>query len=288
MPGTIHSVPQAAEEKQIAVFISHIAFEQCLAETIKTCIDSAFDGKVEGHAGTGAGAVDLRGWAKRLEDRLFESSVLLVIASRLSVKSPWVFFETGFATARNITVIPICLPGLAPQNLPVPLVTRDALKLTTEDFGKNLTAILKRALGVKVKRGFQYGGLRSGIRRGLEDLRLKFRLLQAVRDRPRAGCTYRKLAAVVHKSLPKTRKALSELDAADYLSSGGLGYLPAEGYSLTDRGRELLRRAGEDDRPQPVEKEPSEDGTRQGGDKAGLAQAAEKPPLTSGSRREAA
>ena len=261
MPRTSAAQTQDVEPAKAEVFISYIALEQGLAEAIKTCIETAFEGGVAAHAGTGAAAGDLSGWAERLERRLFKSSVLLVIASRLSVKSPWVFFETGFATARAIKVIPICLPGQAPQSLPVPLVTGDALKLTmTQDFGKQLIGALKGTLGVSLKRGYKYGKLISDLRRGLDDLRLKFRLLVAIRDRPRAACTAKRLAPALKSSASKVGRALSELDQADYVSSGGLGYLPDDGYSLTERGKELLRRAGEDDRPQTSGKEVQREG----------------------------
>jgi len=256
MPGTSTAPAPAAGTGKAEVFISHIALEQRLAETIKAFIEYAFEGRVAAHAGTGAGVGDLAGWADRLERRLFNASLLLVLASKLSVKSPWVFFETGFATARGIKVIPVCLPGQAPQALPVPLVTKDALKLTMmQDFGKQLIGDLKGALKLPPKRGLQYAKLNNGVRRSIEDLRLKFRLLLAVRDRPRAACTAKKLTPAVKGTVPRVGKALNELDQADYLFAGGLGYLPDDGYSLTERGKELLRRAGEDDRPQPVEKE---------------------------------
>lgn len=261
MPGRSPAPAPAAGTGKAEVFISHIALEQRLAETIKTFIETAFEGRVAAHVGTGAGAGELAGWAERLEQRLFNASVLLVLASKLSVKSPWVFFETGFATARRIKVIPVCLPGQAPQALPVPLVTKDALKLTTmmQDFGKKLIGDLKGAIKVPAKRPLQYGKLNNGVRRSIEDLRLKFRLLLAVRDRHRTACTAKKLAPAVKSTVPKVSKALNELDQADYLSAGGLGYLPDDGYYLNERGKELLRQAGEDDRPQPVEKEPPQE-----------------------------
>ena len=237
---TNSTAPKETERK--TVFISHISLESKMARVLKQEIETAFTNTVKAFVSSSPELAAMGNWLQRLETELGESSVFLVLASQVSVGSTWVFFETGFARARQVHVIPICYPGQTPTTLPMPLALFDALKLSDPNFGKKLIDALRRKLDASSSRAYRYDGLKTGVRVALEDLVLKVDFLRLIKERHRAECTMPKLAEAVGQPEDVASEALSDLEDGDYVVSGGLGYLPLPGYSLSEKGKEALRR----------------------------------------------
>jgi hypothetical protein len=61
-------------------------------------------------------------WQDLMQDALRESSVLVVLLSANSIRSPWTFFEVGAAVAGNKRIIPVLLEDIDWAGVP-PLLT---------------------------------------------------------------------------------------------------------------------------------------------------------------------
>jgi hypothetical protein len=144
------------------VFISHIALEADLAILLKQWIETAFGGGVDVFVSSSPEVQVLGIWLQALKNHLSEAQVLLVLASQVSVGSTWVFFETGFATAKEVDIIPICLQGQLPGRLPPPLSHYQALQVIDQHFGSKLVRELKRILSPTLRRGGQLRAVEAG------------------------------------------------------------------------------------------------------------------------------
>lgn len=65
---------------------------------------------------------------ERLQSALRSCSVLIVILSANSAKSPWIFFELGAAVADNKKIIPIVIDDIGQAHLPLPLTKYQYLR----------------------------------------------------------------------------------------------------------------------------------------------------------------
>lgn len=63
-----------------------------------------------------------------IEKTLRESSVMVVILSANSVRSPWIFFELGAAIADNKRIIPVVIDDIAHERLPLPITRYQYLR----------------------------------------------------------------------------------------------------------------------------------------------------------------
>lgn len=66
-----------------------------------------------------------------IADALRESTVMILILSEQSVKSPWIFFELGAAVADNKKIIPVLIDDTRFEEIPMPLIKYQFLKASS-------------------------------------------------------------------------------------------------------------------------------------------------------------
>jgi hypothetical protein len=81
-----------------------------------------------------------------IANALRESTVLVVILSEQSVKSPWIFFELGAAVADKKKIIPVLIDDTRFEEIPMPLIKYQFLKESSaKDAGEKIARALSEA-----------------------------------------------------------------------------------------------------------------------------------------------
>ncbi len=135
---------------QYIVFLSHAASEAPVAKILKDEIEAAFLGIAEVFVSSDPRSLPPgKRWLDAITAKLHEASIMLVLASPVSIGRPWVNFEAGAAWIRRIDVVPLCHSGITPSTLPVPLREFEAVEILRPDDLRNLVKTVSQALGCR-------------------------------------------------------------------------------------------------------------------------------------------
>jgi hypothetical protein len=115
------------------VFISHITAESELAMILKNHLSQAFLGMVEVFVSSDEQSIAAGdSWFRRINEALEASKLTLILCSSVSVQRPWINFEAGACSVREIPMIPICHSNFRPEDLPLPLGLYQAIEAKQE------------------------------------------------------------------------------------------------------------------------------------------------------------
>lgn len=127
------------------IFISHFSGDNVIAENLKNALTIAFG---QGHdfflsSDLPAG----NDWFKSITNFLDDENdlITIVVTSKASLDSPWVWFEVGASWRNGADIIPICCKGFTASKLPDPL-----LRLNGIDYGKEGFRKLVKSIGKKI------------------------------------------------------------------------------------------------------------------------------------------
>jgi TIR domain len=128
MPNTPTS--DSSMRTKAEVFISHITEEADVAAKLKAAIGRDFLGMVDVFASSDSESIAAgEDWLTSIDKALHRATILLTLCSRESKYRPWIHFEAGAAWALSRPIIPLCHAGLTPNDLPMPLSTRQGILL---------------------------------------------------------------------------------------------------------------------------------------------------------------
>ncbi|MBA4179337.1 MAG: hypothetical protein C0506_02005 [Anaerolinea sp.] len=107
------------------IFVSHAHGDRKLASALSTLIDEAFAGRVgtfQSSDTRAAAGLQPGNWPlERIHHELRQCTALWALATPLSVKRPWLYWETGIASVLHPERVTVVRVGLAPADVPNPL-----------------------------------------------------------------------------------------------------------------------------------------------------------------------
>jgi DNA-binding MarR family transcriptional regulator len=227
---------------KIEIFISHVAVEAELARMLKKQIESAFRGKC--HAFVSSSPDDIKpsdNWFDRLNQSLNKARALLIICSRTSLKSPWLFFEAGFAISKKLKIFPICHGGQDTDSLTIPLSLFNALQLSDSEFSRELISALSEIFHLRPAPQPGYEKMIRDLEQCADSVSFKLKVLRTMEGRFYMLCTVGKLALTLRTNKAVMKRHLSFLKSKGYLKSGKLSSTKEIYYALTSKGRRLLQ-----------------------------------------------
>lgn len=126
------------ENKKPKVFISHITEEKELAVNFKNYLSKRFQSSIDIFVSSDMESIGLGNeWFSTIKSNLANCDLMIILCSINSINRPWINFEAGCGSIRNIPVIPICHSGFTPDKLPYPLkVLQGGLISNKEDINK--------------------------------------------------------------------------------------------------------------------------------------------------------
>jgi hypothetical protein len=127
------------------IFISHATDESASAMVIEQAIRYAFGDAVSIFNTSNRQSLAVGDpWRDQIIDALRTASSVLVICSPSSVKNGWIHFEAGGAWSLGKSVVPCCIKGMKPVNLPTPLRDLQSVELTADEGFSQLFSHLAR------------------------------------------------------------------------------------------------------------------------------------------------
>lgn len=140
----------ARETKKPTLFISHISEEKEVAGLLKAFFENAFLGAIRVFVSSNEKSIPYgTRWLNQITDALQRCEMMLVLCSRKSVQRPWINYEAGFGSGRNVNVIPICYAGQDKGQLPAPLSFYQGLNLLDAGVLKILLEQIANAINMQ-------------------------------------------------------------------------------------------------------------------------------------------
>jgi len=108
-------------EKPI-VFLSHSSLDKAALAALKKILDDRAAGSLNFFLSSDGESIRFgRNWVVRISDALSQAKLMFVFLSPQSADSKWIHFEAGCAYAKDIQVVPVCLPGIDLNRITPPL-----------------------------------------------------------------------------------------------------------------------------------------------------------------------
>jgi len=83
-------------------------------------------------------------WVHKIEDNLKNSKLMFVFVSPNSLKSNWIYFESGFSYSKGVKVIPIGINGIDIGKLAPPINLLQGFNITSHEGLNNLISIINK------------------------------------------------------------------------------------------------------------------------------------------------
>lgn len=83
-------------------------------------------------------------WVHKIEDNLKNSKLMFVFVSPNSLKSNWIYFESGFSYSKGVKVIPIGINGIDIGQLAPPINLLQGFNITSHEGLNNLISIINK------------------------------------------------------------------------------------------------------------------------------------------------
>lgn len=90
-----------------------------------------------------------RNWVHRIQEALDDAKLMVVFVTPNALRSNWTFFESGFAYAKRIRVVPVGFLGQDLTILPPPLALLQGFNIFSQDGLDNLIALVNEEFGHK-------------------------------------------------------------------------------------------------------------------------------------------
>ncbi|SFO33841.1 TIR domain-containing protein [Nitrosospira briensis] len=82
-----------------------------------------------------------RNWVHQIEQALATTSLMFVFVTPASLKSSWLYFESGYAYSKEIRVVPVGFLGVDLASIPAPLNLLQGFNITSESGLNNIIAV---------------------------------------------------------------------------------------------------------------------------------------------------
>lgn len=129
--------------KKPVVFFSHSSRDHNLLLKLKELFIQKTGGSIEVFLSSDGQSIPLgRNWVHRIQEALENASLMIVFISPSAFRSNWIFFESGFAYAKGIRVVPVGILGVDLGTLPPPLGLLQGFNITSQDGLDNLIALV--------------------------------------------------------------------------------------------------------------------------------------------------
>lgn len=125
------------------IFFSHSSIDKNILVKLKDIFLSKTGETVDVFLSSDGQSIPFgRNWVYRIQEQMESAKLMFVFISPSSIKSSWIYFESGYAYSKNIRVIPVGILGVDLANITPPLSLLQGFNILNEDGLDNLTAIV--------------------------------------------------------------------------------------------------------------------------------------------------
>jgi hypothetical protein len=142
-------------KKEGAIFFSHSTADQELVIGIKRLISKNIPETNKIFVSSDGQSIRYgRNWLSEIEFALKTCDIMFAFVSNSSIASPWLHYEVGYVSARNIPVVPICISGFDISMLPFPIKMSHGFEFDSSDSLNKILLLLKEHVGINSSKRF--------------------------------------------------------------------------------------------------------------------------------------
>jgi len=131
-------------EKPI-IFFSHSSKDKDFLITLKHKILTKTANTIEIFQSSDGESIPFgNNWVHKIEENLEKSRIMFVFISPNSLKSNWIYFESGFSYSKGVKVIPIGINGIDIGHLAPPINLLQGFNITSHDGLNNIITIINK------------------------------------------------------------------------------------------------------------------------------------------------
>ncbi len=124
------------------IFFSHSSHDQPQLARLKELFIEKTGGSIDVFLSSDGQSIPLgRNWVHQIEEALEHAPLMVVFVSPNSLRSSWLFFESGFAYSKKIRVVPVGFLGVDLATLPPPLSLLQGFNIISAAGLNNLIAV---------------------------------------------------------------------------------------------------------------------------------------------------
>lgn len=127
------------------IFFSHSSLDKHFISKLREIIIKATSKTVDVFQSSDGESIPFgNNWVHKIEENLNKAKIMFVFISPKSIKSSWIYFESGFAYAKGVKVIPIGIKGIDVGQLNPPLNLLQGFNISQENGVGNIVSILNK------------------------------------------------------------------------------------------------------------------------------------------------
>lgn len=124
------------------IFFSHSSKDSDTLVRLKELFIDKTGGTIEVFLSSDGQSIPLgKNWVHRIEEALDETTLMLVFLTPNSVKSDWIYFETGYVYSKGVRVVPVGIMGVDLSHIKPPLSLLQGFNISNKDGLDNLIAL---------------------------------------------------------------------------------------------------------------------------------------------------
>jgi hypothetical protein len=144
-----------ANPKKPIVFLSHSSQDKSQLVALKNLLDDRAAGALEFFLSSDGESIEFgRNWMVKISDALSHANLMFVFLSPRAADSKWIHFEAGNAHAKNVQVVPVCLPGMDFSRVTPPLSLLQGFNLHSPEAMRNLARMCNKRFEMKINESF--------------------------------------------------------------------------------------------------------------------------------------
>lgn len=144
------------------VFFSHSSHDQRPLARLKELFLAKTGGSIDVFLSSDGQSIPFgQNWVYSVEQALVQAKLMLVFVTPNSVRSNWLYFESGYAYSKGLRVVPVGLFGIDLSSIPPPLSLLQGFNVTSECGLENIIAVVNDVFGHKHSEGFSSDDFRN-------------------------------------------------------------------------------------------------------------------------------
>lgn len=125
------------------IFFSHSSIDKEYISELQKGVNDRTSGTINIFQSSDGESIPFgNNWVHKIEENLHKAKIMFVFISPESLSSSWIYFESGFAYAKGVKVIPIGIKGVDIGKLRPPLNLLQGFNLVSEAGMNNIISIL--------------------------------------------------------------------------------------------------------------------------------------------------
>lgn len=134
--------------KKPTIFFSHSSRDKKQLVRLKELFIQKTGGSIDVFLSSDGQSIPLgRNWVYRIQEALENAALMIVFVSPDSLRSNWLYFESGYAYSKGIRVVPVGFLGIDLTTLPPPLSLLQGFNINSEEGLNNIIALTNETFG---------------------------------------------------------------------------------------------------------------------------------------------